>query len=336
MGADAGGYYRAMIGVGGIGTGSFFALEGNATLGREESRSGRFLDRRDYCKLHIISHYVKALLGPQFPVIPIGKVGDDETGAQLLAEMQQAGLDTRYVKRSPGDPTLFSFCFVYPDGSGGNLTTTDSACSKMDGRCVEAAEPEFARFEGCGVALAAPEVPLEAREALLKLGSKHGFLRVASFTSEEMPAALESEMMEEVDLLAANLDEAAAAAGASCADADPVKIVDAAIDRLRRVKARMYVSITGGARGSWSWDGSSLVHAPIYETKVKCTAGAGDAHLSGMIAGLVRGLPLAEAQQLGTLAAAMSVTSPHTINKDISRASLCVFAQEHGLILDTP
>ena len=45
-----------MIGVGGIGSGVFFALDGNHTLGREESRGGRFLDRRDYCKLHIVSH----------------------------------------------------------------------------------------------------------------------------------------------------------------------------------------------------------------------------------------------------------------------------------------
>ena len=82
------GRFRAMVGVGGIGSGSFFLLNGNHTLGREESRGGRFQDRRDYCKLHIISHYVKALLGPGFPVIPVGKVGDDDVGRRLLAEMK--------------------------------------------------------------------------------------------------------------------------------------------------------------------------------------------------------------------------------------------------------
>ena len=57
---------RRLIGIGGIGSGTFFALNGNHTLGREESRGGRFLDRRDYCKLHIISHYVRPLLGGRF------------------------------------------------------------------------------------------------------------------------------------------------------------------------------------------------------------------------------------------------------------------------------
>src|SRR5512139_4115739 len=119
--------YRAMIGVGGIGSGAFFALTGNATLGREESRGGRFLDRRDYCTLHIITHYVKTLLGPLFETLPIGRVGDDAAGQELLREMGRAGLDLRYVEITPGSRTLSSFCLVYPDGSGGNLTTTDSA-----------------------------------------------------------------------------------------------------------------------------------------------------------------------------------------------------------------
>ena len=59
--------YRALIGVGGIGSGTFFALQGNETLGREESRLGRFLDRRDYCKLHIIAHYVGDSARPGLP-----------------------------------------------------------------------------------------------------------------------------------------------------------------------------------------------------------------------------------------------------------------------------
>ena len=62
--------YRALIGTGGIGSGMFFALDGNHTLGREESRSGHFLDRRDYCKLHIVSHYVRRLLGSRLPGDP--------------------------------------------------------------------------------------------------------------------------------------------------------------------------------------------------------------------------------------------------------------------------
>ena len=55
--------YRRLVGVGGIGSGIFFALEGDHDLGRNESRPGRLLDVRDYGKLHIVAHYPGSSLG---------------------------------------------------------------------------------------------------------------------------------------------------------------------------------------------------------------------------------------------------------------------------------
>ena len=325
--------YRAMIGTGGIGSGSFFALTGNHTLGREESRGGRFLDRRDYCKLHIIAHYVATLLGDGFETIPIGRVGTDDIGVKLLTDMGEAGMDLRYVRSSPNHQTLFSFCLVYPDGSGGNLTTEDSASSYVDPALVYEAEPDFARFASQGIALAAPEVPLEAREAVLELGTRHSLLRAAAFTSEEMRSAVGPEMLEGVDLLGMNIDEAAAVAGAPGESERAGDIVEAAVERLRKANADMIVTITAGERGSWCWDGSSLRHRPRCSAQVASTAGAGDAHLAGMIVGLAAGLPPGEAHELAGLVAGLSVTSPDTINKDIGRESLRAFAGECGALL---
>ena len=69
--------------------------------------------------------------------------------------------------------------------------------------------------------------------------------------------------------------------------------------------------------------------APIVPAPVTSTAGAGDCHLAGLLTGLARGMPLAAAQRLGTLAAAMSVTSPHTIHKGINTETLEIFAAQH-------
>src|SRR5688572_27472622 len=147
--------YKAMIGTGGIGAGSLFLMSGNHTLGREESRGGKYLDARDYCKLHIIAHYVKLFCGDQFPVYPIGKVGDDDVGRRIFREMQQRGLNMDYVHTSPGDKTLFGFCFLYPDGTGGNLTTEESACTKVNGAFIELATPLFAKYVGNFISLSA-------------------------------------------------------------------------------------------------------------------------------------------------------------------------------------
>lgn len=318
-----------MIGTGGIGSGAFFALEGRHTLGREESRGGRFLDRRDYCKLHIISHYAQALLGAEFTALPIGAVGADDAGNTVLAEMRDAGLCLDYVQSLPGEQTLYSFCFVYPDGSGGNMTTTDSACARVDAAVIRAAEPAFARFTGRGIALAAPEVPMAARAEILRLGTEYGFLRVASFTSAEVKAS--RTLLPDIDLLAVNIDEAAAFAGLHDFDMSTEEIVAVACDALRRRQPALRISITAGKAGSWCWDGEALTHTPSITVPVASTAGAGDAHLSGVLVGLTAGLSLADAHRVGGLVGAMSVTSPHTINKAITRESLARFAAEHGV-----
>ncbi len=326
--------YRAMIGTGGVGSGVFFALSGNHTLGREESRGGRFLDRRDYCKLHIIAHYVQTLLGGAFRTIPVGAVGNDDVGRALLAEMAEAGLDIGLMATIEGKPTLYSFCFVYPDGSGGNMTTSDSASSAVDGAAVQKAQAEFSRHRDQGVALAAPEVPLHARRALLKLGTEYGFFRAAAFTTEELTDPAGREMLAGVDLLALNIDEAAAAAELeSCEGTDPALIVRESAARLSRINPDMLISITAGSAGSWVWDGSSLTRCPKCEAHVESTAGAGDAHLAGIIVGLTAGLSMPEAQQVGTLVAGLSVTSPHTINNEIDRESLRAFSEHCGVQL---
>jgi ribokinase len=325
--------YDVMIGTGGIGSGIFFALDGDQTLGREESRSGRFLDRRDYCKLHIVSHYVQALLGTGFTTIPVGKVGQDDVGARLLEEMSEAGLDIRYVEQAGDRPTLFAVCFIYPDGSGGNLTANDSACAAVDAPWVKRAEPEFAHAAGRGVAMALPEVPLAARQAVLDLGTRYGFFRVASYSTAELAPVLATGGLRSVDLLALNLDEAAAAAGPDAEHHEPSEIVGAAVATLGATRPGILLTITAGSRGSWSWDGSALVHVPAARVPVVSTAGAGDAHLAGTVAGLAAGMALAQAHELGVVTAAMSVTSPHTINKDVTRKSLGRFAEASGMVL---
>jgi len=325
--------YRTLIGVGGIGSGMFFRLDGDHTLGREESRSGHFLDRKDYCKLHIIAHYVQTLLGKEFQVFPVGKVGGDDVGERLVGELQETGMKMDYVERSAADQTLFSFCFIYPDGSGGNMTTSDSACSRVDASYVAKSENEFKKFAGKGIALAAPEVSLEARAKLLELATRHKFLRVASFTSGEIGTAVRSGLMQQVDLLGINLDEAAAAAGLSIMDHTPRSIVEAAIKTFSKINPQLMLSVTKGKDGSWIWEGAKLNHLPVVQVQVQNTAGAGDAHLAGLMVGLTAGLSVPEVQQLATLTSGSSVESPHTINKETDRKALRIIADRSKNII---
>jgi sugar/nucleoside kinase (ribokinase family) len=314
--------FKALVGTGGIGSGSLFLLNGNHTLGREESRGGKYLDARDYCKLHIIAHYVKTFCGESFPVYPIGKIGDDDVGRRIFIEMEEAGLQMDYVHTSRGDKTLFGFCFLYPDGTGGNLTTEESACTKVDAPFVETATPLFLKYQGHFISLAAPEVPLEARRKLLELTREFKGFSVASFTSGEIAEAERSGMLALVNLLAINIDEAGALAGADASLAKPGEIVERTIARMNDINPSAQLSITAGKNGSWVWDGKILTHVPVFPVEVKSSAGAGDAHIAGIISGLAAGLNLQQAQVLGSLAGAFSVTSQHTIHPEMGRHHL--------------
>lgn len=326
--------FKAMIGTGGIGSGSLFLLDGNQTLGREESRSGKYLDARDYCKLHIIAHNVKMLAGPAFPVFPVGMIGDDDVGGTIFKEMEQAGLEMKYVQYSRGDKTLFGFCFLYPDGSGGNLTTQESACSRVDPLFIDTARPVLEKYTGNFVSLAAPEVSLAARTRLLELTNEYNGFSVASFTSGELAGTEATGMLAMVDLLAVNMEEAAALTGLDAEVDQPEWIVECTINKMKTFNPSAMLSITYGKDGSWSWDSQSLSHAPIIPVNVKSTAGAGDAHISGVIAGLAAGLSLPQAQILGNLTGAFSVTSQHTIHPGLNRKNLAELAVKFKEKLD--
>ncbi len=338
--------YERLVGVGGIGTGLFFALEGSHDLGRNESRPGRLLDVRDYCKLHIIAHYPAVLLGARgeagpFHVLPVGKVGEDETGRRLRAEMRATGMDVRFVDAAPGHPTLLSVCFQYPDGAGGNITTIDSAASHLTERDVDLAERWLSPHT---IALAAPEVPLAVRAHLLRRAGEKGALRAASLTTAEVAEARATGLLSLVDVLALNEDEAAGLAGEAWPEGDPGRFLERCAAVLRESQPRMRVIVTAGPQGAFGFDGSGWAHVPALSVPIASTAGAGDALLGALLAGLAAGLPFAagsrgsrterpleSALDLGSLAAAFKVTSPHTIPPDFTLEKLVAFARDCGI-----
>lgn len=323
--------FTGVVGTGGIGSGRFFVLNGNHTLGREESRGGHFLEIRDYCKQHIILYYIKKLMGPEFSVIPIGKLGDDEQGHLLYDEMTSDGFIMKRIEKVPSAATLFSFCFFYPDGSGGNLTTDNSASSLVNSETIEKAESDIQLQGPGGIVMAAPEVPLEARIRLIELGKKYGAFRAASFTSGEIDYVLKSNIIKSIDLLSMNIDEAEAAAGIKSGKESAENIVSESVRRLNELNGSLKIAITSGKDGSWCWDGESLNNFPAARVNAVSTAGAGDAFLAGLLCGFSLGFDMFAAQQLATLIAGFSINSPHTINRDINRHSLNHFIGLSGL-----
>lgn len=339
--------YRKIVGVGGIGSGIFFALEGSHTLGRNESRAGALLPSRDYCKLHIVLHYVAKLLGAGkslFRVIPIGKVGDDENGRRLRQEMVATGMDVSCVGFVAGKPTLFSVCFQYPDGEGGNLTTNNSAAADLSKHEVDLyAKTLFAEGSARTIALAVPEVPLEVRYHFLQRATEAGAYRAASFLAGEIARARDAGILALLDLLSLNGSEAAELVGCSFSAGNHAQFIKACLRFLKTEFPRLSMIVTAGMDGAFAFAEEKYAHRPAPSVHAVSTAGAGDALLGGVLAAIATGVPLLKARtsenllnsalDFGVLLASYKCQSEHTIHPSASLEELIQFAGRKGLQL---
>jgi sugar/nucleoside kinase (ribokinase family) len=344
---DASFPYQQLIGVGGLGTGIFFALEGEQTLGRNESRPGKLLDVRDYCKLHIVSHYVAKLLRNQcFRVFPVGRVGSDAAGQSVLRELADAGIDTRFVETITERPTLFSVCFQYPDGTGGNITTNNSAANELCASDLEGVKDVLASTGSRTVALSLPEVSLDLRRHFLQLATREGAFRAASFVSAEIAAAKELRLFEQVDLLSLNESEAGEVIGDASLPESSENFMKQCVQFLDAKYPHLQIVVSAGKAGAYAVSCDRWNYCPAPQVEVASTAGAGDCLLGGILAAMAAGVPLLDSQpprkalrerpletalEFGVLLASYKVTSPHTIHPDASLPALIRFANQKGV-----
>jgi sugar/nucleoside kinase (ribokinase family) len=183
---------------------------------------------------------------------------------------------------------------------------TDSASGQVTANDIKVAGPWFEKYASRGIALAVPEVPMAARLELLDMAGKFDFFRAASFSSEEMTDVRESGLLSQVDLLAINFHEAASLAGCNVEGA-PQEIIKWIADNLGCKFPHLKLSITNGSTGSWIINGGQVIFLAAPKVEVQSAAGAGDAHFSGILAGLAAGLSIAEAHWIGILAGALTV-----------------------------
>ncbi|HMH22509.1 MAG TPA: PfkB family carbohydrate kinase [Puia sp.] len=338
-----------VVGTGGIGSGIFFLMEGNETLGRNESRPAMLLPYKDFCKQHIILHYISVLLGSDgngsFQTFPIGKVGNDDIGKELVQKMRSAGMNTDYVGICNDHSTLFSVCYQYPDHSGGNITTQASASNEVTAEDIDVFFRESDLKREGEIIIAAPEVPLAARIRLLEYGRKRGSLNVACLLSSEADEFDRRDGFEMVDILSINMDEAGSIAKVREEGNGSGRIVEACIKVLSEINPGILILITDGANGCYCYAHGLLEFVHSLGAAVKSTAGAGDAFLAGTVAGLACGLPLVKgvgdgyfaetplqtAVELGVLLASLSVTSADTIHLGANAVLLHEYALKNSI-----
>lgn len=313
--------WNKVLGLGGIGTGIIFQMSEDLTLGRNESRLATLTDAKDYCKQHIILHYISVLAGDIVSVYPIGMVGDDAQGNYLIDKMVSVGMNTSNITKLKDSHTMFSVCLQYPDKSGCNITSENSACNFVSKDFCSEIVSKLADHQS--IFVIAPEIPLETRMFALKQASELKAFTVFSASSVELDVLTDLDIYKQCNLVSINEDEAKALSGKEYQNINDLALKCA--EKLCSVNPEIMLCITFGKNGCFSYyNGVYQFLKAIPPKVVENTGGAGDAFLGGVISGLILGLPFQaegdhlSAVSLGSLVASLSVESPQSIADNVS------------------
>jgi ribokinase len=235
-----------------------------------------------------------SLLTTAVTVRMVGRVGRDDNGHRLRADLAASGVDVEGVVVDPMEPTGMALILV--DEAGENLI----AVSPGANGAVDHTDAERA-VSGLGpsdVVICQLEVPLPAVHALATATRVAG----ARLVCNAAPAApLDTHLLQGIDLLVLNETEAQVVLGGDVRE--PAAAAAAA------ARAGCAIVVTLGAQGAVyaELDGASG-NCPAPVVDVVDTVGAGDAFVGALAARLVAGAGLAEAVAAGVAAGSLAVS----------------------------
>jgi ribokinase len=220
----------------------------------------------------------------------VAAVGDDDLGAEALAELEREGVGVARVARSARTPTGVALIVV--DDAGENQIAVASGANAELGR--DAVEP--------APAAAAPAVVLlglEVPDAAVRAGALAGAAAGARLVLNPAPARpLEDAVLDLGPILTPNAAEARALTGAPDAEAAARALVE---------RTGAPVVVTLGADGALVAEpGGAAERIAALEVDVVDTTGAGDAFNGALAAELAAGAPLGGAARLAVTAAGLS------------------------------
>lgn len=233
----------------------------------------------------------------------VGCVGHDRIGDDGERWMREAGVDTRYLRRSATTASGVGFIILDENGVPAMVTSmgANAELTPADIDAALAAEPEakvlLTQFE------IDPQIALYAARA----ARARGLLTIVNpAPAPEAPLA----GLEVASILTPNETEAKVLLGLD--PAMPVPLEELAA-RVRAQVGVAQVVLTAGAEGVMGADESGVWAIPAPAVNVVDTSGAGDVFCAALAVGLVEGRALRAAAQWACAAATLSVTRAGTI-----------------------
>lgn len=231
-------------------------------------------------------------------VAMVGRVGDDVYGEQLLAYMDESGVDRTGVAVSEGAASGLAFIFI--DEAGENTVTAVYGANAGCGEAEVAAVA--ARFESAEVLLVQQETPLAATLAAMQAAVTAGVTVILDpAPARELPVGF----LGFASIITPNQGEAEALSGIAVTDEASAVAAARAIREQHGVET---VIVTMGEMGAMVVGAESAEHVPPFPVQAVASVGAGDAFNGALAAALVSGQSLAEAAPFAAAAGAVCVT----------------------------
>lgn len=237
------------------------------------------------------------------PVTMVGKVGDDQQGRQLRADLAARGVDVSGVIVAPGARSGGATIGV--DADGENLILVDPGANGL----LTPDEVEAAGLDSADGIIVQLEVPL--RTVVAAMSAAAGAIVVlnpAPVPSTALPAAV----IDLAGVLVPNLTELAGLAGDGRAAQPPSAAEPAEVARrARSLAGNADVVVTMGGAGALviRRPATTSVHIAAPAVATVDATGAGDCFCGTLAASLTEGLDLTDAARLATAAAALSTTA---------------------------
>ena len=228
----------------------------------------------------------------------LGAIGDDGDGALCMEFLKNEGI-TPVPQVIPGLPSAYA-CILTDKGGENQVTVYRGAAELLSPEFVES---RSAHIAGCAILLLNNEYPQGCNEAAMAIAKKYGITVVYN----PAPArAVSREFLMGCDLITPNLSETEILLGRALTD--PGELVQAF-----REAGLPKAVITLGSRGSLLIGEEEALLFPCRKVTAVDTTGAGDTFTAALCVALLDDKSLAQAVELATNAAALSVSQKYVM-----------------------